>query len=383
MGKAPLAERTTIWEGEEIAYKHPEAIAGDEDKWACALCRGNNGGKTKRTGENGGAEGGGLEGIPEHGARIAGQQMLQEAQEFKANVYQLLCDSCHIWLFGLEEGTGKLPNVIREEGCTAYVRPILPSLVHPEDTVQREESGWWSQTRAGMGSSTCQEGLAQAKEVLGDGVIKLKLIPVDFYLEFIQNDLSCAIDKQIFAGMRNTGPDPASQGQMQRFASKVQLWSFPVAKIGLVSGHFARLLKNNVSCQDHPARYVPPPMPPAGMAHAHQNAAEELAEEEEPEEDPEVGEPKITPARHEVQQEAPATLQDTILMEQMVFQTRRTTDLKECLAGVLATNSEGAGGGKWPDPLEEARFHRRQFVLQKSASHGSQWGRGYEKAPLA
>ena len=50
-------------------------------------------------------------------------------------------DSCHIWLFGLEEGTGKLPNVIREEGCTAYVRPILPSLVHPEDTVQREESG--------------------------------------------------------------------------------------------------------------------------------------------------------------------------------------------------------------------------------------------------
>ena len=214
-----------------------------------------------------------------------------------------------------------------------------------------------------MGSSTCQEGLAQAKEVLGDGVIKLKLIPVDFYLEFIQNDLSCAIDKQIFAGMRNTGPDPASQGQMQRFASKVQLWSFPVAKIGLVSGHFARLLKNNVSCQDHPARYVPPPMPPAGMAHAHQNAAEELAEEEEPEEDPEVGEPKITPARHEVQQEAPATLQDTILMEQMVFQTRRTTDLKECLAGVLATNSEGAGGGKWPDPLEEARFHRRTVGL--------------------
>ena len=28
--KAPLAERTTIWEGEEIAYKHPEAIAGYE-----------------------------------------------------------------------------------------------------------------------------------------------------------------------------------------------------------------------------------------------------------------------------------------------------------------------------------------------------------------
>ena len=164
--------------------------------------------------------------------------------------------------------------------------------------------------RAGMGSSTCQEGLAQAKQILArvrglmcDGTIKLNCIPVDSYLDFIHKKLASAINKQVFAGMRNTGPDPNNQDQMQRFACKVQSWSFLLANIGLVSGHFARLIKNGVSCQDHPVRHVPAPMaaapmPAAGMPQIA-TAAEEGAEEE----------PRTAPSRHEVGQDAPATHQ--------------------------------------------------------------------------
>ena len=163
-----------------------------------------------------------------------------------------------------------------------------------------------------------------------DGAIRLKCIPVDSYLDFIQKELASAINKQVFAGMRNTGPDPNNQGQMQRFASKVQSRSFLMANIGLVSGHFARLIKNGVSCQDHPLRYVPAPMaaapmPAAGMPQGA-TAAEEGAEEEDLEEDPE---PRTAPSRHEVDQKAPATHQEKVLMEQISFQIKRTRDLTE------------------------------------------------------
>ena len=314
-------------------------------------------------------------------------------------------DASHIWLFGLKAGKDKFASVMQEGSiCKAYVHPILPGLVQPEDPVQwgtleiRSEgragsekgkvlqaysplshlikaageyetkqptkmSGLRSRKagiinlvdtisaninkagglrievrmRAGMGSSTCQEGLAQAKQILArvrglmcDGTIKFKCIPVDFYLDFIQKELASAINKQVFAGMRNTGPDPNNQDQMQRFACKVQSWSFLLANIGLVSGHFARLIKNGVSCQDHPVRHVPAPMaaapmPAAGMPQ-DATAAEEGAEEEDLEED---AEPRTAPSRHEVDQDAPATHQEKVLMEQISFQIKRTRDHNE------------------------------------------------------
>ena len=264
-------------------------------------------------------------------------------------------DASHIWLFGLKAGKDKFASVMQEGSiCKAYVHPILPGLVQPEDPVQwgtleiRSEgragsekgkvlqaysplshlikaageyetkqptkmSGLRSRKagiinlvdtisaninkagglrievrmRAGMGSSTCQEGLAQAKQILArvrglmcDGTIKLKCIPVDSYLDFIQKELASAINKQVFAGMRNTGPDPNNQDQMQRFACKVQSWSFLLANIGLVSGHFARLIKNGVSCQDHPARHVPAPMAAAPMPAAGMPQGATAAEED-------------------------------------------------------------------------------------------------------
>ena len=55
-------------------------------------------------------------------------------------------------------------------------------------------------------------------------------------------------------------------------------------------------------------------------------AAEEGAEEEDLEEDPE---PRTAPSRHEVDQDAPATHQEKVLMEHISFQIKRTRDHNE------------------------------------------------------
>ena len=104
-------------------------------------------------------------------------------------------------------------------------------------------------------ATSWQDSVAKATVKDGSGgAIRLRLVPVTFFAEFIGKEMAAAVQKRTFAGMRDSGPDPQNPRQMELFKSKVKNWGVLMSNLGLVSGHFARDLRSGMSCQDLPSR---------------------------------------------------------------------------------------------------------------------------------
>lgn len=133
--------------------------------------------------------------------------------------------------------------------------------------------------RHSMGA-TFQQGLnfgqTLAQQLLAaiGGRLKMRRIPGASYSDFVGKELAKAIDLKTFSGMRDSGPDPAIEGQQELFSQKSLRWVGLIANIGLFSGYFARHVKNGMSCQDNPDRHITCPQPST-----EQSEAERVAEE--------------------------------------------------------------------------------------------------------
>ena len=61
----------------------------------------------------------------------------------------------------------------------------------------------------------------------------MRRIPSASYSDFTKKEVAKAIDLKTFSGMRDSGPDPAIEGQQQLFSQKSLRWVGLIANIGL------------------------------------------------------------------------------------------------------------------------------------------------------
>ena len=163
-------------------------------------------------------------------------------------------------------------------------------------------------------ATSWQDSVAKATVKDGSGgAIRLRLVPVTFFAEFIGKEMAAAVQKRTFAGMRDSGPDPQNPRQMELFKSKVKNWGVLMSNLGLVSGHFARDLRSGMSCQDLPSR--------APTAAEHMDADSQGQQEQVENDEPEN--PTAPPAR-ELDLDSPPSYEEKLVAEKVSFQLKKS-----------------------------------------------------------